>query len=143
MAVLTDILIALPDDAPAIVAQWPGSKNWPAFETTGLSSLVLAELAQALGQARLGKAIQDLAPSSAGDKTDGPWVFVLPLEFRDRIAEIPESDIGKLAQAWSDGEEAGGSGLTPQAAEDLLRGLHALSARARDSQRPLLLWISL
>lgn len=41
------------------------------------------------------------------------------------------------------GEEAGAMGLTPQAAEELLRGLQALAIRARDGQKPLLLWVSM
>lgn len=142
MAVLTDILIAPPNDASAIVAQWPGSKNWPAFETTGLDALVLAELAEALDRPSLATAIRNLAPS-AGDNADGPWVFVLPTEFRDRIAGIPAGRIGALAQAWSDKEETRAGGLTSQAAEQLVLGLQALAARARDGQKPLLLWISL
>ena len=143
MAVLTDILMAPASEAPAIIAQWPAEKRWPAFQTTGLDWLVLADLAEALGQSRLAREIEGLRPSSFADERQGPWVYVLPTVFRDQIADMAPDETGVVAKSWGDKEETRERGLTPQIAEGVLRELRALATRARDGQQPLLLWISL
>jgi hypothetical protein len=143
MAVLTDILVAPAHEAPAIVSEWPGEKRWPAIETTGLDALILEELAVALGNPLLAEAMQDLDPSSFGDQADGPWVYVLPMEFRNQIAGLSAEDYARVSKAWCEGEEASGQGLTLDIAEDLLRQLHTIAVRAREKNHPLLLWISL
>lgn len=143
MAVLTDILIAPEHDVPAIVAQWPGAKNWPALQTTGLDWLILAELAEALDQAPLAQAMEQLDPASSADEVNGPWVYVLPMPLRDTIAALGPDRLGPVAKAWAGREEADAAGLTPADAERLLRDIHALAIRARDEGKPMLLWISL
>lgn len=143
MAILTDIVVASANDAPAIIARWPGSKLWPGLQTTGLDGLVLADLAEAFGQVDLARSIEDLAPSAFADKANGPWVYVLPNELRDQLANIAASDLGKVAQIWANKEEASARGLTAQDAQRLLLEIQALAVVARDGQIPLLLWISM
>ncbi|MGZ2506082.1 hypothetical protein EHI47_38925 [Rhizobium leguminosarum] len=143
MAVLTDIVIASANDAPAIIAQWPGSKMWPGLQTTGLDGLVLADLAEALGQVNLARSIEDLDPSAFADEANGPWVYVLPNELRDHLANIDASDLDRVAQVWAEKEEASARGLTAQDAQRLLLEIQPLAAVARDGQKPMLLWISM
>ncbi|TDK31263.1 hypothetical protein E2F50_20175 [Rhizobium deserti] len=143
MAVLTDILVAPAADAPAIISEWPNSKKWPALQTTGLDWLVLADLAEALGQSALAQSIENLDPSSSADETQGPWVYVLPTELRDHIASIASSDLSTVAEAWSDKGEANARGLTAKDAERLLLEIQPLAVAARDSGKPMLLWVSL
>jgi len=143
MAVLTDILIAPEHDVPAIMAEWPGAKKWLALETTGLDGLMLTELAEAFDQPVLARAIEDLAPSAAADEAAGPWVYVLPIDFRDRVAGISKPDLGTIAKSWAEREEASLMGLTPEIAEGLLRDLQNLATEAQAREEPLLLWVSL
>ncbi|WP_105436354.1 hypothetical protein [Neorhizobium tomejilense] len=143
MAVLTDILVAPATDAPAIISEWPNSKRWPSLQTTGLDWLVLADLAEALGQAALARSIENLEASSSADETKGPWVYVLPTELRDHIASIASIDLSTIAEAWSDKEEAKARGLTAQDAQRLLLEIQPLAVSARDGQKPMLLWVSM
>lgn len=143
MAVLTDILIAPEQDAPAIIDEWPASKSWPGLQTTGLDALVLAELADALGQSDLARSIEDLDPHSFKDEANGPWLYVLPNALRDHLANIPRDNLASTAKAWSEQEEASARGMTETDAERLLQQIQSLAVTARDSQNPMLLWISL
>jgi hypothetical protein len=143
MAVLTDILIAPAHDAPAIIANWPGAKNWPGLQTTGLDALVLSELATALGQSTLATAIEELDPYTSADEANGPWLYVLPTELRDHLASLAADDLGPIARAWAQQEEATARGMTEDDAARLLSQIQSLAVTAQDGQKPMLLWISL
>lgn len=142
MAVLTDILVAPEVDIPAIVEQWPGVKNWPSFQASGLDSLVLSDLAAALGRSALAQSVEEIDPASFRNEASGPWLYVLPAEFRDQIAAIPSDRTSAVAKAWSQGEEASDRGMTAQDAERLLVAIQGLATKARDEQKPMLLWVS-
>lgn len=146
MAVLTDILIAPTQDAPAIIANWPGAKNWPGLQTTGLDALVLSDLAEALGQSALAIAIaiaiEELDPHSFKE-ANGPWLYVLPNDLRDHLANLKADDLGPIARIWSEQEEAIARGMTEDDAARLLLQIQSLATTARDDQKPMLLWVSL
>lgn len=143
MAVLTDIIIASTNDVPAIVADWPGEKRWPAFETSGLEYLLLSELAVALQRATLAHTIETLDPTVSVSETDGPWLYVVPTELRDLIAEVPPCEIGAVARRWSEGEEAVDRGLSHEDAERLILAIQKLAVKARGEGKPMLLWVSM
>lgn len=143
MSVLTDILLAPVSEAPRVLSDWPRDKRWPAVATPGLDTLVLEDLAVAMGREQLAQAIQELDPSCFDDEAQGPWIYVLPVALRDALATLAPQEVGKLAKAWSAGEEAGARGLTPLVAEGLLHALQALAVRARGEGLPMLLWMSL
>lgn len=143
MAVLTDILIAPTHDAPAIIANWPGAKNWPGLQTTGLDALVLSDLAVALAQTTLATAIEELDPYSSADEANGPWLYVLPNELRDHLATLTADDLGPIAKSWSEQEEAIARGMTEEDAARLLSQIQSLAVTARNDQKPMLLWVSL
>lgn len=143
MSVLTDILLAPVSEASQVLADWPRVKRWPAVAVPGLDTLVLEDLAVALGQEQVVQAIQELDPSCFDDEANGPWVYVLPMALRDSLATVAPHDVGKRAKAWAAGEEAGARGLTPLVAEGLLRELQALAVRARGEGLPMLMWMSL
>jgi hypothetical protein len=143
MAVLTDILIAPTQDAPAIIANWPVAKNWPGLQTTGLDALVLSDLAEALGQSALAIAIEELDPHSFNDEANGPWLYVLPNDLRDHLANLKADDLGPIARTWSQQEEAMARGMTEDDATRLLLQIQSLATTARNDQKPMLLWVSL
>lgn len=143
MAVLTDIIIAHPADAPSIIAEWPAQKRWPAFETSGLDWLVLSDLALALKQPALSKAVDEQSPVASADETDGPWLYVVPTDLRDLIASIGLEDMPAVAKSWAIGEEAANRGLTEEVAQSLLMEIQKLAIRARAESKPMLVWISM
>lgn len=143
MAVLTDIIIAPAADVPAIIHEWPGKKRWSAFETSGLDWLVLADLASALLQPGIARSIEEQDPSAEADSSDGPWLYVLPTEFRDRIADIGATELDAVAAAWSGGEEASNRGLDTEPAKRLLLEIRRMAVQARSEQKPILLWVSM
>lgn len=143
MAILTDIIVAQATDAPAIIAEWPGEKRWPALETTGLDYLLLSELAAALKEKALANTIETLDPSSSANEADGPWLYILPIELRDRMADLLPADVGAVATGWSKGEEAVNRGLAPADAERMVQAIQKLAIRARDEGKPMMLWISM
>lgn len=143
MAVLTDIIVAPTTEVPAIIAEWPGTKRWPVFETTGLDLLVLADLALALKRPIEATAIDEQTPAASADESEGPWLYVLPGGLRDSIAALGSSDIPAVADAWAKGEEAENRGLTTDIAERLLAQIQKLAAQARAEDKPLLLWMAM
>lgn len=143
MAVLTDIIIAHPADALAIIAEWPTHKRWPALETSGIDWLVLSDLVLALRQPALSRSIDEQSPMVSVDETDGPWLYLLPSDLRDLMASIGPVDMPAVAKAWANGAEAVNRGLTEDVAKSLLVEIQKLAVRARLENKPMLLWISM
>jgi hypothetical protein len=113
------------------------------LQTTGLDALVLSDLAEALGQSALAIAIEELEPHSFKDEANGPWLYVLPNDLRDHLANLKADDLGPIARTWSQQEEAMARGMTEEDAARLLLQIQSLATTARNDQKPMLLWVSL
>lgn len=143
MAVLTDLLVAPATDATAIIEEWPATRRWLAFQSTGLDTILLAELAEALAEPDLVDAIEALEPLAFADEAGGPWIYLLPEKLRDRLADLTGESIAEVASIWAGREQATNLGLSADIAQDLLHRMQDLASEARKSGHPLLLWISL
>lgn len=143
MGLLTDVLIADAAEAKTISVLWPRQKNWPAIQTKGLDNSKFAALASAWGDHDLADALESGGYIAATRSEEGPWVFVFPNSFRDRIAAIEPARIPEMAQTWSKQKELKLDGWKAGDLESPLLELREFAVRAIQQGKSLLLWMSL
>jgi hypothetical protein len=142
MALLTDILIASDTDAGAIFERYPAQKNWPAVELRGLDNTKLAALLRAFGDAEDASMLEGegcIAVSSEG----GPWVFLLPDSFRDRLANSTARNSSDIAARWVQDEELAFDGWSAADVAPLVDILRSHASQAAAASKKLVLWMSL
>ncbi|HEY1921384.1 MAG TPA: hypothetical protein VGG44_01355 [Tepidisphaeraceae bacterium] len=148
MGILTDIVIANPDEAAAInAARGQHLKRWVCLESKGVDTIKLGTLSQILA----GRSIDDIDMvasfmtngilDQASD--EGPWVFLVPGELQLALAVLDQEMEKRVAEKWAATEEFR---LDRWGATDVQQYLHNLVAHARkakDANKQLLLWMSL
>lgn len=138
---LTHLIIAAHSDAEAICLNWPQAQKWPGLQMAGLNTGLFPALAMAWNDKsqaeRLGA--DALVVTMAGQQ--GPWVFHLPDDFRDRLAALTPDEFPTLAQAWAQEEELQDFGWTAVDLEALLAKLQEFASRASRERKSLLLWM--
>jgi len=144
---LTDLIAATPEDAPAILNAQGHANIWPTLESKNLDQVKLASLRFILkGQPPADDAVIEYMKSfealvDGGE--DGPWIDALPEDLAHLLAAMPASDIAKVAAAWANTDEAR---LDRWQASDLEAGLGELGAFAASAVaqgKRLLLWVCL
>ncbi|WP_156771848.1 hypothetical protein [Labrys sp. WJW] len=143
MGLLTDVLIADAAEAKLICEIWPRERRWPAIETKGLDNSKFAALAAAWGDHELSDTLESGGYIAATRSDEGPWVFVFPDSFRDRIAAIEPARIPEIAKAWSGQRELELDGWKADDLDGPLLQLREFAARAVKQGKSLLLWMSL
>jgi hypothetical protein len=139
---LTDILIASKDEASTIFDQYPQRKDWSSLELKGLDNFKLAALLTVLGSTAEAEALEGEECLITSNE-DGPWLFLLPIAFRDKLAALPTSEFRAIAVRWVAHEELA---IDRWSVEDVEPGISMLSEHAKKSVeagKDLLLWMSL
>lgn len=143
MGLLTDLLIASPQEAASVCTDAGRARKWPCLEFTGLDNAKLAALAGAMGLPDEAAQLEGSARVVFMQGKEGPWVFHLPETMRDALAKLAPAAMPEVAERWAKDPELT---LDGWAAEDLPEGLEMLRAfatKARQSNGQLLLWMSL
>ena len=143
MGMLTDYIIAERSDAAAIGRSWPQPQEWPCLQMTWLDNSMLAALAMAWNDKSQAEKLESDAPVAGKTTNEGPWVFCLPDDFRDRLAALMPNQTSTLAEAWAQQEAPQSGGWTAADLEPLLGNLHEFAQRAVREGKSILLWVSL
>lgn len=144
---LTDLIVAIEEDAPAILNAQGHASIWPTLEAKGVDQVKLASLRfilkglppddeQVIEYMKSFEALVD-----GGEK--GPWIDALPEDLVHLLATMPGSDLPKVAGAWANIEEAKLDRWVADDVEKRLGELAALAATAVAQGKRLLLWICL
>ena len=131
-----DFFIAYRHDADNIALDFD---RRPDFSTGNAENSVLAGLISALGFA-------DTAKKLAGDEylvamrsDEGPWVFDLPDELTNGLAELQSENAADLADRWAASQELSYHGVTGADMLPAMNTLKSLAEKARGSEQRLLL----
>jgi hypothetical protein len=148
MGVLSDIIIAEPDEAAAInAARGTHLNRWPCLESKGIDTIKLGTLSQIMA----GRPVEDIDAISTfmtDDMLDqgsdeGPWIFLVPEQLKLSLAAINKDAEEEIARKWACTEEFALGGWDVTDVEEYLHDLIAHAGRAREAGKSLLLWMSL
>jgi len=148
MGVLSELVIALKSEAPLVAHSDNPSRTWQGIYCKGLDQINLASLWSILE----GDEIQVDSVVARSERIelasevteDGPWVFAIPNELRDVLAELAAEDTDKIqavARTWWGTDELRDWDSSDVAA--LLQDVIDLADGAKLEGKDLLLWVCL
>jgi len=145
---LTDLIIATPEEAAAILNVPGHASVWPTLEAKGLDPVKLATLRFILMKAEPADASKVAAyvktfEALADEGEAGPWLRAVPEDLGHLLAQLPASDIPAVAAAWARTEELKLDGWHAADAEPFLGELSVFAAGAAAQGKRLLLWLCL
>jgi hypothetical protein len=142
---LTDLIVASLDDAPAILTAQGHANIWPTLESRGLTPALLASLRRVMrGEA----ATLDLVNAdvelfellSQGEQGD-PWLAAVPPDLVQHLALMAETECAPMAAAWAQSEVARRDRWPATELTPLLAEMSALAAGAVAQGKGMLLWV--
>ena len=108
MGVLSDIIIARPNEAASINAAGGGhEQRWPSLASKGIDTIKLGTLSQILA----GRPVDDVNTVASfmldavvdEASEDGPWVYRVPDDLTANIAILDDATADRVARVGSDG----------------------------------------
>jgi hypothetical protein len=141
---LTDLVVASPEEAAAVSASANRRSAWPCFESKGLDNATLAALWSAIDPSTDAKALEgDACVVFSGPGREGPWVFELPGDFTRTLAALPRDSFLPVADRWVKSPELSHARLSGSSVVPVVEALSAIAAVAAQKNKALLLWMSL
>ena len=137
---ITDFFVAERSDAAAIAAN--PSAFRPALCVKRLDNTVLADLWAAISSSAETASLQGedyLLFNGDG----GPWVFELPDDLVNGLAELPDDRLDSVCSGWAAGEEMQYFGISPGDLRRPLGDLRLVAGEAQRANKRLLLMMSL
>ena len=144
---LTDLIAAIPTDAPAILSTLGYASVWPTLEARGVDAIKLSSLAFILrGQPLEDGPLLDHTrsfESLAIEDDGGPWIELVPQPLVIDLAQLPADRLDAVAAAWAATEEVAQAGWSETEARSFLGELSAFAATACAQDQRVLLRICL
>lgn len=148
MGVISELIIASASDASLVAESLSPCENWQGFVWKGLDHIKLATLwciiaGEELEVDHVVERSEQIEMTNSASE-EGPWVFVIPTELRNILAELAREDDEKIqavARDWATTEE-----LEEWEFSDvtgMLQETIDLADSARIVEKDLLLWICL
>lgn len=148
MGVLSELVIADEMDAQAVGESDSPSRQWDGIAWKSIDQIKLSTLWVLLGGVPVDtdEVMQKLDTFKLlfEESENGPWVFLIPRELRDRLAEMGSKeleDLDQLTRSWATTDEM--QGWHQSEVVELIHDLSDLSERAKLDGKELLLWMSL
>jgi hypothetical protein len=140
---MTDILVANVEESPAILAEMLPSSKWAALSGwKGLEPAKMQSLTN-IAASTLKRSSHDLKmPLIGGDKTGGPLLLEVGVEFRDLFSAISPAQARTIADAWAKTEELRTEGWTQAESRQFVQELVKISTSAKTRGKNLLLWMT-
>jgi hypothetical protein len=141
---LTDFVVATPEEAAAVSASTNRRSAWACFESKGLDNSTLAALWSAIDPSADASALEGEAyVVFSGSGRNGPWVFELPTDFVRHLGALPRDSFLPVAERWVKSPELSyarwrGSDVVPA-----IESLNEMASIAIKKEKALLLWMSL
>ena len=142
---LTDLIVASVDDAPAILTAQGHANIWPTLESRGLTPALLASLRRVMrGEATtldlVHADVELFELLSQGEEGD-PWLAALPQDLVQHLALMAEAECAPVAAAWAQSEVARQDRWQAAELTPLLAEMSALAAGAVAQGKGMLLWV--
>lgn len=147
MSVLSDLIIADPQEAQDVAQCDEPARDWEGIEIKTLDPVTLGSLWAILTKASEAEAVGKLVDQIAllhNVSDNGPWVYEIPRQLRDALAEVSgmeTEEVQPVAEAWAATDEL--KGWEYEEVESVLREVADLADTARLLGKDLLLWICL
>lgn len=147
MGVISDFVIAHPSEAAVVIEEPAPARKWKGLEAKSIDTVKLSTLKFILDGKDLdtehvvsySMGVKELAMK--GD--EGPWVYLVPEELVQQLAERPKAGLAAVAKRWHQTEEFKLDGWNESDVLEVLEGLHELAIGARSTKRSMLLFMSL
>ena len=140
--VLSDLVVASPDQAEAIAKATVPSKVFGGIDIKGVDSVMFATLHSIV----TGEPLKSLLPKyqpvvEVGH--EGPWVFRIPSELVSRLARLHQVETAAISRRWARTEEFARERWPEKVVLDVLQKISKLARKADDSHQALFLWMCL
>jgi hypothetical protein len=141
---LTDFVVASPEEAAAVSASTNRRSTWACFESKGLDNSTLTALWSAIDPSADASALEgDAHVVFSAPGRNGPWVFELPSDFVGHLGALPRDAFLPVAERWVKSPELAharwrGSDVVP-----VITSLNEMASIAIQKEKALLLWMSL
>lgn len=143
MGILTDMVIARPDEAAAIAASINPADTWPTLSLKGVDTIKLIELYCALSAVPYHDDLHNLFSEACPAGPDGPWVFRYPPQLLDALTGLRVERIPAVARAWLQSEELQMDRWTQVDAQEVITQLIDHAKSVRTPEQTLFLWLCL
>ena len=140
---LTDLVVASPNEAAAVSASHNRSDGWLCFESTGLDNSVLAALWSSIDPEVDSSSLEGESHLILMECEEGPWVFNLPGPFAAELSRLSMDHVPAVAERWVSHPEL--AAFEWQAADvvPVIEAIASLARTAEQEKKSLLLWMSL
>lgn len=143
MSVLSDLVIAPADAAAAICRSTDPMRELGAVDIKGIDTIKLALLHAQLTGEDLDSLLPGYDPIVSASDDDGPWVFVLPAPFVQRLATLDATERTAAGARWASAEEFALDGWAPSDVDAMLTTIWTAARDARTAGNELFLRMSL
>ena len=140
---LTDFVVASPEEAAAVSASQSRSLTWPCFESNGLDNSTVAALWSALDPSTDANSLEGETHLIFTASKEGPWVFNLPAPLVTGLAALSFESILLVAERWVKQPELAHAGWQGSDVAPAIESLKGIASLAVQKQQSLLLWMSL
>jgi hypothetical protein len=140
MSSAADLLLATPNDTPAILASDYPLGTFKGVSIDGLDPLKLAALHALLAERPFGDVLRDYRPVAQASPA-GPWLVRLPSELILILGKVAPQDQASVAARWASTDEVQEVGWSQEFADQFLGRLVPLAQTASFEGKELFLWI--
>lgn len=143
MSPLSDLLVASKDELDRILEMPSPLSEFPGVDVKGISIVEISKLMAILEEREWTVEDIDRFPPIREAGPDGPWLFRLPSQLVDQMAELSEEKARELADVRAETEELQMSGWDHNTARSCLEEMIGLAAKANVEGKLLTMWNSL
>ena len=145
MGVLTDFVVAAPEDARRIGESTCPSREFNGLDAKGIDTVKLGTLYAILTGTPVSPAFMHGKFFLYSCSDEGPWVMLVPPDLVHRLAALRSDEIAEAATAWAATEEflPKYGKWPPGAVGDVLQRLAGLCRQATTEGKSLLMWMCL
>jgi hypothetical protein len=140
---LTDIVVAESGESGLVAESVMPCQTWPGIDAKGIEHVKLGQLLSILANEPFRTTVVDEFTLLHEASDDGPWVYRIPDRLIDYLTELDPSELDRIASQWSQIEEFALDVWPPDEVASVLAKLHSLARKARDTDKDLLMWVSL
>jgi len=140
MESLADLIIALSDDIPAIVASEYPLGTFKGINIDGLDPIKLAALHSLFTSEDFNNLLEHYKPVAEASAS-GPWLIKFPDELIAFLADLAPQDQDSTATKWASTDQSQGEGWSEEAAAQFLGRVVHFSQTAAFEEKDVFLWI--
>ncbi len=140
MSSAADLILAAPNDAPAIVASDYPLGSFKGVNVDGLDPLKIAALHALFVDRPFVEVLREYQPVAQASP-DGPWLVRLPGELIVLLGKISPPDQPSVAAKWAGTDQAREEGWSTEDADQFLGRLVPFAQSAAFDRNDLYLWI--